>query len=121
MKLPLFTAEALGFTRDMITFSVKYGSLPPLFSKAIVDTGCPVTFLPEWTLQRTRIPYTKLKLWSGGAVFALGLLKLKMRELGKCKLVFKDESGNPVEIEHEVFVGVPIQRVENLGSSFPAF
>jgi len=44
-----------------------------------------------------------------------------MRELGKCKLVFKDESGNPVEIEHEVFVGVPIQRVENLGSSFPAF
>ena len=38
MKLPLFTAEALGFTRDMITFSVKYGSLPPLFSKAIVDT-----------------------------------------------------------------------------------
>jgi len=59
-KIPLFTGKSLGFDRDMVTFSIKYGNLPNFFCKAIIDTGCPFTIVSESSIKRTRIPYRDL-------------------------------------------------------------
>lgn len=45
MKIPLLNGKSLGFDRTMLNFSLKYKSLPPYPFTAIVDTGCPFSFL----------------------------------------------------------------------------
>ena len=52
IKIPLIKASSLGFERDMITFAVKYGSLPNFYASAIVDTGCPFCVISESTIKR---------------------------------------------------------------------
>jgi len=76
IKIPLIKGTSLGYERDMITFSVKYGSLPNFYATAILDTGCPFCVISESTIQKTRIPYKEKpihhkQVWLGGILFEL--------------------------------------------------
>jgi len=105
-KIPLLKAKSLGYDRDMITFSVKYGSLPNFNASAIVDTGCPFCVISETTIQKTRISYKDKpvyhkQVWLGGILFEL-------RDLGECKLFFRDSESKIKEFKHNLYVGVPV-------------
>src|SRR3989344_8996075 len=94
IKIPIIKDSSLGYERDMITFSVKYGSLPDFYSNAIVDTGCPFCIISESTIKKTRIPYADKpvhhkQVWLGGILFEL-------RDLGECNLSFRDCDRKPV-------------------------
>ena len=106
IKIPLLKASSLGYERDMITFSVGYSSLPNFNASAIVDTGCPFCVISESTIQKTRIPYKDnpvyhKQVWLGGISFEL-------RELGECKLFFRDKEGKTISFKHNLYVGVPV-------------
>lgn len=106
-KIPLFIGKSLGFDRDMIVFSVKYGNLPNFFTKAILDTGCPFTIISESTIKKTRIPYsdkpTKFNV-------QLGTIPLDLKELGGCEISLRDEKNESLKFKQELFVGIPSVR-----------
>jgi len=106
IKIPLLKAKSLGYDRDMVTFSVKYGSLPNFYASAIVDTGCPFCIISETTIQKTRIPYKSKsvhhkQVWLGGILFEL-------RELGECDLFFRDNENQTKPFKHDLYIGVPV-------------
>jgi len=106
IKIPLIKASSLGYERDMIAFSVKYGSLPDFYANAIVDTGCPFCVISESTIKKTRIPYADKpvhhkQVWLGGILFEL-------RDLGECNLSFRDCDRKSVLFKQQLFVGIPI-------------
>lgn len=106
IKIPLIKANSLGFERDMITFAVKYGSLPNFYASAIVDTGCPFCIISESAIKKTRIGYKDKpthhrQVWLGGILFEL-------RELGECELFFRDYENKQISFKHGLYVGVPI-------------
>ena len=106
IKIPLIKAKSLGYERDMVTFSVKYGSLPSFYANAIVDTGCPFCVISESTINKTRIPYLEKsvhhkQVWLGGILFEL-------RELGDCDIFFRDDEKKIVSFKQTLYVGVPI-------------
>ena len=106
IKIPLIKANSLGFERDMVTFAVKYDSLPPFNASAIVDTGCPFCVITENTIQKTRIPYKSKpvhhkQVWLGGILFEL-------KELGECELFFRDFEKKAIPFRQQLFVGVPV-------------
>ena len=106
IRIPLIKANSLGFERDMITFAVKYHSLPPFNVSAIVDTGCPFCVITENTIQKTRISYKDKpvhhkQVWLGGILFEL-------KELGECELSFRDCEKKLITFNQLLFVGVPV-------------
>jgi len=106
IKIPLIKANSLGYERDMVTFSVKYGSLPNFYASAIVDTGCPFCIISESVLNKTRISYIDKPVhhkqtWLGGILFEL-------KDLGECKLFFRDHENKSVSFQHPLYGGVPI-------------
>ena len=106
IKIPIIKASSLGYERDMITFSVKYGSLPDFYANAIVDTGCPFCIISESTIKKTRIPYADKpvhhkQVWLGGILFEL-------RDLGECNMSFRDCDLKSVSFKQQLFVGIPI-------------
>lgn len=116
-KILLFRGNSLGFDRDMVTFSVKYGDLPNFFCKGIVDTGCPYTIINENTIKKTRISYcsrpTKCDV-------QLGNIAMELRELGICELSFRDENGNIKNFEQVIYIGIP--KVKGyLSQELPSF
>ena len=116
-KIPLFSGKSLGFIRDMVTFSVKYGNLPNFFCKAIVDTGCPFTIISESSIKRTRIPYnTKPSKYN----VELGSINLELKELGICELYFRDENGEIRKFEQEIYIGIPLVK-GYLAQELPSF
>ena len=121
IKIPLLKAVSLGYERDMVTFSVKYGSLPNFHSSAILDTGCPFCVISENTIQKTRINYKDKpvhhkQVWLGGIFFEL-------RSLGECELFFRDNENKPISFKQEVYVGVPISLKKGtiLSQQIPCF
>lgn len=105
IKILLIKANSLGYERDMITFSVKYGTLPDFYANAVVDTGYPFCVISENTIKKTRIPYADKpvhhrQVWLGGVLFEL-------RDLGECILSFNDCSHKPVQFKQQLFVGIP--------------
>jgi len=122
IKIPLFKAKSLGFERDMATFSIKYGTLPTLFSTAIVDTGCPFVILSENVLGKTRIPYMSFP--SLERPVSLGPVSMELKNLGECDIFFKDESGNTLEppFKQTIYAGIPILgRNQKLNFELPSF
>lgn len=117
IKIPLFNSKSLGFDRDMVVFSINYGSLPPFFAKAIIDTGCPFTIISESTIKKTRIPYSTKET---KYIVQLGNISLELKELGLCDLIFKDENNNPVKFKQEVFIGIPNMK-GYLAQELPSF
>ncbi|MAG40061.1 hypothetical protein CMI41_03775 [Candidatus Pacearchaeota archaeon] len=116
-KIPLFSGKSLGFDRDMVTFSVKYGSLSSFFCKAIVDTGCPFTIISESSIKRTRIPYSSKPSKYN---VQIGNISMDLIELGVCEINFRDENGNTKTFEQEIYVGIP--RVKGyLAQELPSF
>ena len=106
IKIPLIKASSLGFERDMITFAVKYGSLPNFYASAIVDTGCPFCVISESTIKKTRISYKDKpthhrQVWLGGILFEL-------KELGECELFFRDYENKQISFKHDLYISVPI-------------
>ena len=106
IKIPLIKANSLGYERDMISFSVKYGSLPNFFASAIVDTGCPFCVISESVIKKTRISYSDKpvhhkQVWLGGILFEL-------KELGECDLVFRDHEKKSISFKHPLYIGVPV-------------
>lgn len=121
IKIPLIKAISLGYERDMVTFSVKYGTLPNFYATAIVDTGCPFCVISESTIRKTRIPYADKpvhhkQVWLGGILFEL-------KELGKCDLFFRDCENNSIKFQQNLYVGVPISLKQNqiLVQQLPCF
>lgn len=109
IKIPLFRGKSLGFERDMVAFSLKYGSLPRVILIAIVDTGCPYVIISENIIKKTRIPYTSKP--SEEKPVQLGPILLELRNLGVCELFFKDDKEEVIEpFQQEVFVGIPILK-----------
>ena len=116
-KIPLFSGKSLGFERDMVTFSVKYGNFPNLFCKGIVDTGCPFTIISESSIKRTRIPYnSKPSKYN----VQLGNINMELRELGICEINFRDEKGDINKFEQDVYVGIPLVK-GYLAQELPSF
>lgn len=120
-KIPLLKAVSLGYERDMITFSVKYSSLPNFYASAILDTGCPFCIISESTIQKTRISYKDKpvhhkQVWLGGIFFEL-------RCLGECELFFKNNENKVISFKQEVYVGVPISLKKGtiLSQQIPCF
>lgn len=107
IKIPIFKGKSLGFERDMVSFSFKYRNFPLTISKAVVDNGCPHIIISESVLKRTRIPYTRMKT---NKLVQVGLIQMQLKLLGKCKLNFRTEDNNTVEIEHDVYAGIPVNR-----------
>jgi len=103
-KIPLFSGKSLGFERDMVTFSVKYGNLPNFFCKGIVDTGCPFTIISESSIKRTRIHYSSKPSKYN---VQLGSINMDLIELGICEINFRDENGEIKKFEQEIYVGIP--------------
>lgn len=116
VKIPLFKAKSLGFERDMVTFSAQYKSFK-VITNAIVDTGCPFTILNETSVKRSRIPYHNKT--SANPVL-IGNISLQLKELGVCKLYFRDENNQIVTFEQQTYVGVPLTR-GFLAQELPSF
>src|SRR3989344_925826 len=116
-KIPLFSGKSLGFDRDMVTFSVKCGSLPNLFCKGIVDTGCPFTIISESSIKRTGISYcSKPSKYN----VQLGNINMDLIELGVCEINFRDKNGDIKKFEQEIYVGIP--KVKGyLAQELPSF
>jgi len=121
IKIPLLKASSLGYERDMITFSIQYGSLPLFYASAIIDTGCPFCVVSESVIQKTRIPYKSKQVhhkqvWLGGILFEL-------RALGECELFLKDNENKPVKFQQEVYVGIPLSLKKGtiLSQQLPCF
>ena len=115
-KIPLFRAKSLGFERDMITFFVQYKNFR-VITTAVVDTGCPFTILSENSLKRSRIPYHSQKVVDP---VLIGNIQLQLRDLGVCKLIFKEESGQTIEFDQDVYAGIPIVK-GYLAQELPSF
>lgn len=116
-KILLFKGKSLGFDRDMVTFSVRYGNLPNFFCKAIVDTGCPYTIISENTIKKTRISYCSKSIKCD---VQLGNIAMELRELGICELSFRDEDGNIHKFQQEVYIGIPTVKCY-LAQELPSF
>lgn len=121
VRIPLIKANSLGYERDMVSFSVKYGNLPNFYTTAIVDTGCPFCVISESTIKKTRIPYiTKpvyhKQVWLGGILFEL-------RGLGECELFFRDIDKKLIQFKQDIYIGVPISLKQNqiLVQQLPCF
>lgn len=108
MKIPLRDGKSLGFNRTMLNFSLKYKSLNPYPFTAIVDTGCPFSFLSKDALIGKRIPYGFKEIEKSPV--ALGNIPHKILELGNCQLFFRDVNNELKELEHFMYVGVPIVK-----------
>jgi len=119
MDVPLYEGKSLGFDRILVNFSLKFKSLPPYPFSAIVDTGCPFTFISEDSLKGKRIPYSELKTIDKSPV-SLGFVKLDIRELGNYKIFFRDINNQLIEFEHPIYVGVPLIKGHLLGK-IPCF
>ena len=116
-KIPLFVGKSLGFDRDMVAFSVRYGSLPNFFARGMVDTGCPFVVISESTIKKTRINYCDKPIKYNVQV---GQILLELRELGECEICFRDENNNPIKFKHNIFVGTPTVR-GFLSQEIPSF
>lgn len=121
IRIPLIKAISLGYERDMISFSVKYGSLPNFYASAIIDTGCPFCVVSENVIKKTRIPYKEKpvhhkQVWLGGILFEL-------RDLGECELFLKNYENKSVPFKQQIYVGVPISLKRNqiLTQQIPCF
>jgi len=121
IRIPLIKAISLGYERDMVSFSVKYSSLPNFYATAIVDTGCPFCVISESVIKKTRIPYKEKvvhhkQVWLGGILFEL-------RDLGECELFLKDCENESVVFKQQIYVGVPISLKHNqiLTQQIPCF
>ena len=121
IKIPLLKAVSLGYERDMITFSVKYGSLPNFYASAILDTGCPFCVISESTIKKTRInyhdkPVHHKQVWLEGILFEL-------RCLGEFELIFRDNENKLIPFRQETYVGVPISLKKGtiLSQQIPCF
>ena len=121
IKIPLLKAVSLGYERDMITFSIKYGSLPNFYANAILDTGCPFCLISERTIQKTRISYKDKpvhhrQVWLGGILFEL-------RCLGECEIFFRDNENKSIPFKQEIYVGIPISLKKGtiLSQQIPCF
>jgi len=122
LKIPLIKGKSLGFERDMVTFSLKWGALPRVIASGIVDTGYPYVILSENVFKRSRIPYNSLPVEPSPV--NIGGITLELKNLGECHLFFRNEEGNLVElIKQRVFVGVPIGFKNNqmLIKEIPSF
>lgn len=104
VRIPLFKAKALGFERDMVTFSVKGKSIPFLIATAVIDTGCPYTILSESALKRTTRSYNNRET---ECVVNIGPIPVELKKLDVCQLSFNDDAKNPVFFEQNVYVGLP--------------
>ena len=107
IKIPFFKGIILGAERDVISFAVKYGSLPNFYAKAMIDNGSPYTILPENVLKRTRIPYHSTPIKKDKPSLNLGGIIPQLRELGVCELIFRDENNRPIIIKQEIYAGIP--------------
>lgn len=121
VKIPLIKGKSLGYERDMVTFSVKYGSLPNFYASAIVDTGCPFCVISESVIKKTRVSYKDKpvhhkQVWLGGMLFEL-------KELGECGLFFRDHEKNLVQFKQNLYVGVPhgLRKGEIFLQQLPCF
>lgn len=98
MKVPLHDGKSLGFDRTMLTFSLRYKSFPPYPFSAILDTGCPFTFLSKDSLVGKRIPPGFREIDKSPV------------SLGNCKIFLKDINNELIEFEHFVYIGIPLIR-----------
>ncbi len=121
IKIPLIKGTSLGYERDMVAFSVKYGTIPNFYATAIIDTGCPFCVISESVIKKTRICYLNKpvyhkQVWLGGISFEL-------RELGECELFFRDNEMNPLSFKQNLYVGVPVNLKEGqiLVQQLPCF
>jgi hypothetical protein len=118
IKIPLSEGNELGAKRDIVIFNLKATHINSLKCKAIIDTGCPYSFIPEVIAKRTRVKYTCLD--SLGVLFEMGPFKLDLKKLGASTLTLLDEDNKPVEIVHDMHIGVHKNRKHEM-APLPAF
>jgi len=119
-KIPLIKSRSLGYERDTVSFSIKYGSLPSLYDTAIVDTGCPYFIISQNAIKKTRIPY------GGKPAFEkpinIGGMFFNLYSLGVCDLCFRDIEKKEIKFKHIIYVGIPtLSKNELLTKQIPSF
>ncbi len=105
-RIPLFKAKKLGYERDMVSFSIKYGTVPNFLTTAIVDTGCPFIIISQNDIDKTRIPYRNKPSLSKPV--SLGNLILELKDLGECEIFFRDYNNQSIKYKERIYVGIPI-------------
>lgn len=109
IKIKLREARIFKGTRIAVSLSFKFGSLPPTPITAIIDTGCPFSMISENTLKRTRIHLSTLPIYDSELTY-LGNIKLQLRDLKLCDLIFRDISNGLVALKQELVGGFPITK-----------
>ena len=119
MKIPLIRGNQLGAERYVAAFSIKgIKTVPQLNVEAIIDTGCPFTFLSIDTLRRSRLPYSKLPVFK---VVKLTNIGIELRDLGEVEFYFLDKNNAVQKIAHKLYVGVPQVPGGQLNVRLPSF
>ncbi len=110
-RIPLLEGKSFGYNRDLAPFHFVYQTLMPFRTIAVIDTGSPYTIISETTLRLiSRIRYSELPSIDQ---LQLGRISLNIRDLGECKLLFKDENNKLLSFTHRLVAGIPINRHEN--------
>ena len=107
----------MGGGRYMVPASI-IGRNFRLFTNFVIDTGSPWSILMEHDLKaKTRIPYASYpKVNRVNLIIPIDLMKL-----GKCKIVFRDRDGQPVEFDQELYGGMLVNRQIELIQTIPSF
>jgi hypothetical protein len=110
MKIPAFLQKWAKAERISVTFSakpLKYGGY--VYVKAIVDSGCPWTFISENDAERCRsISSRTLNFFER---VNLGGVNVDLFDLGEVVFTLRDSENKTVDIKSRCFVGRLGQRV----------
>jgi len=111
MKIPAFLQRWAKAERISVTFSakpLKYGG--NVYVKAIVDSGCPWTFISENDAERCRsISRRALNFFEK---VNLGGIYVDLFDLDEVVFAFRDSENKPVDIKSRCFIGKIDKRIE---------
>lgn len=109
MKLPLQDVDWLGGQRATINALVKIGSTQ-LTTTFLTDTGSPWTIISQNDIQKTRIAYSILPETKRVRL----IVDMDLKILGEATLTFRDSEDNAVQIQHPIYVGIIVNRNQEL-------
>jgi len=109
MRFLLNDIDWLGGPRAAINSLINFGGIS-LTTTFLVDTGSPFTIISENDLKKTRLAYTKCEHYQR---IIIGT-PMDLKKLGEAQIIFKDETGNSVPFSHPVYVGIIVNRNQEL-------
>src|SRR5438132_430726 len=112
MRIPAFLQRWAGAERISLIISIQFPKFSPVpvFSRAIIDTGCPKTIISKTDFERIRnIAQRGLRHIER---MNLGGLPIDLIDLGEATINFK-ENGSIFKVNHKVYGGeIPIKGIQ---------